>query len=75
LNGNATTNIITKGLTEVANFEIQSEDEEEEDDYGEEDMRRAKKARKAGKVKRKNNVSPLTKALNPGTREGRMILK
>ena len=74
-----TTNIITQGPSEVANFEIQSEEEMEDDDhaeYGLEDLKRGtgKMSRKVTKGKRKS-ISPGLNGIRFNTREGRLVMK
>ena len=72
------TNIITAGPSEVANFEIHSEEEEgDEEDYGAEQVHKKQgktPTRKSGKSKRKA-VSPLISGLRANTKEGRIVLK
>lgn len=63
----------------MANFDIQSEDEQDEDDhaeYGQEDLKRGtgKMARKVTKGKRKS-ISPGLNGIRLNTREGRLVMK
>jgi len=73
------TNIITHGPSEVANFDIQSEEEEEDDydvEYPQEDLKRGyvKVPRKATKAKRKS-ISPGFNGIRFNTKEGRLVMK